>query len=59
MAAGAGEALKISLLAVVENLEGRAESKAVIKSTFFYFGEFWTLKYGVLLLRLISAEGLC
>jgi len=37
---GAGEALKMSLLAVVENLEGKELSKPVIKSTFFCLGEF-------------------
>jgi hypothetical protein len=39
-AIGAGEALKMSLLAVVENLEGKELSKPVIKSTFFCLGEF-------------------
>jgi hypothetical protein len=58
-ALGAGEALKMSLLAVVENLEGKEVSKPVIKSTFFCLGEFWTLKYGILLLKCISADGLC
>jgi hypothetical protein len=37
---GAGEALKMSLLAVVENFEGKELSKPVIKSTFFCLGEF-------------------
>jgi hypothetical protein len=38
---GAGEALKMSLLAVVvENFEGKEVSKPVIKSTFLCLGEF-------------------
>ena len=40
---GAGEAFKRSLLAVVENFEGKEVSTPVIKSTFLCFGEFCTL----------------
>ena len=59
VAPGAGEALKMSLLAVVENFEGKEVSKPVIKRTFLCLGEFWTLKYGILLLKCMSADGFC